>query len=232
MSFTMKVYYPSETTYYRIPHDVERVKMYVTDGEDADYRYRGDSSGKVRRVVVETGEPRPEVYRAFPDHQTPLDRAHQFFWRFLNPMLSDSKFSTLFGNTLAWCNGTGAGVRHNWITGANADKKDIAFDAARFCGGAIIPGVRSGGVVQLKSLLLSQTIPEPSECIAHPEWGFWYWGTSINPQGEVNLIKRLGIDGQYYPVRVANITSQPISILADELHELPEGFFPEATWLS
>lgn len=232
MSFTIRIFYPDETTYFRVPHDTERIRMYVEEGERTDLRYRGNSEGKVRKVVIDTGVARPEVFRADPDHQTPLDRDHQFFWRNLNPMLSDSKFSTLYGNTLAWCNGTGAGVRHNWITGANADQKDIAFDAARFCGGAIVPGKINGNKVWLKSLLLSDPIPSAADCIAHPEWGYWYWGTSINPQGEINLIKRLGIDGRYHPVRIANITELPIELPADELHWLPEGFMPEATWLS
>lgn len=230
MSLSITIRYPSETTLFRVPHDIERVKMYVDAGEQTDYGYRGDSNGKPRKVVVVTGVPRPEVYRVDPDHQTPLDYAHQWFWRRLNPMLSDSKFSTLYGNTLAWCNGTGAGVRHNWITGANADKADIAFDAARFCGGAIVPGEKAGNIVHLKSLLLSDPIPDPAECIEHYEWGYWYWGTSVNPEGEVNLIKRLGIDGNLHSVRIANITRLPIQLPARELHELLPGEMPEATW--
>lgn len=232
MSLSITIRYPSAVTLFRVPHDVERVRMYADEGENIDFGYTGNSNGTVRRSVIVKGDALPEVYRTDPDHQTPLDKEHQFFWRYINPMLSDEKFSTLYGNTLAWCNGTGAGVRHNWITGANADKQDIAFDAARLCGGAIVPGTRIGNVVHLKSLLLTDRIPDPLECIKHPEWGFWYWGTSVNPSGEVNLITRLGVDGRRYPVRVANITARPITLPARELHQLPTMNMPEATWVA
>src|SRR5690349_15315699 len=109
MTLTVQVFYPETRRLFRIPHDIEREEMYVVGNEKADFRYTGKRFGTVRKAVFDHLAPLPEVYRLFPSHQIPLNKACQLLWRNINPELSNPRFASLFGNTLAWCNGTGAG---------------------------------------------------------------------------------------------------------------------------
>lgn len=229
MSLTLTISYPSNTKLYRVPHDIERVRMYVRDGEDEDFRYTGRRDGSVRNSVIEKGDALPEVYRAYPDHQTSLSESFQWMWRYMNLMLSDKTFSSLGGDKLAWTNGTGFTTRHNYILSENVDAKDPAFDAPRFCGGAVVRGVKVGDKVFVVSMLTSEPVRKTQDIIDDPT--LWYWGTSVNPSGEVNMITRVGVDGLRYSVRIPVLTRLPIYLPTDELHELPAGFIPDPRWM-
>jgi hypothetical protein len=230
MSLTITISYPSNKRLFRIPHDIERVRMYVRGDEEEDRRYTGRRDGSVRTSVIDKGDALPEVYRAYPDHQTPLREPFQWMWRGMNPMLSDKTFSSLGGGKLAWTNGTGFDTRHNYILNENVDEQDAAFDAPRFCGGAIVEGVKVNNVVYITSMLTSEPVRNAQDVIDNQS--LWYFGTSVNPSGEVNLITRVGFDGLRYPVRIPNLTRLPIYLPADELHELPLGFIPDPRWVT
>lgn len=205
---------------FRVPHDTERVNW---NSGKLDY----SSGGEVRSPVTERGEPLPEVYRVYPLHHVVLDCHWQNVWRELNPMLSPRKFCTLFGNQLAWCNGSGFPGHRNCILNEEKDSPFPRFDQARLHGGAVVSGEVRDGKVYIESALISDkiTVEELSKR------KLWYYATSINPRGQINYITRLGVDGNPHPVKIPNLTSAPIYLPASQLHKLPEGFNPDARWV-
>jgi hypothetical protein len=237
----LQVAHPSLITppsYFRCPHDVERVNWNAKD-----YRYRGNvdaykgdlTGGEPRKIYsgdgVQIMKAFPEVYRLKPDHHTVLDCYWQGIWRDLNPMLSDGKWSTLLGNSLAWTNGTGFPDHRNCITGEEPDAPFPRFDAPRACGGAIFKAKRiENGMAWIETLLVTDKSRTASEILASRH--LWFWGTSVNPSGEIGLIRRLGIDGSYHPVRVPLVTTIAVYLPLAELHALADGPLPDATWLS
>jgi hypothetical protein len=184
----------------------------------------------VRQVVLNTGDPMPEVYRLNPDHHTILNCAFQWLWRNINPDLSDKRWSALLGNRLAWTNNTGFPGHVNCVLGEEMSKSFPRFDQPRACGGAILTGTERSGLLHIESMLTFQPVMSAADVLADPTK--WYWGTSVNPKGEVNLIMRLGIDGQNYPVRVPLLSAQPVFLPLVELHKLPIGEpLPGPTWM-
>lgn len=229
MSLKVTISYPETRQLARIPHDVERYKMHVTDREDEDFRYRGNSGGTVRTAVLKAGVALPEVYRANPSHATPLNSAYQWLWRRINPELSDERFCTLFGATLGWTNRNPDEERRNYILGSNLDaEQTIGFDQPRFCGGATVEIRISDGIATIQSLLTSEPAPSPEFVLADPT--LWYWATSVNPRGEVNYITRMGMDGQRKRVRILNATARIISLPVSHLHLVDRVY--EANWLT
>lgn len=206
---------------FRVPHDTERVNWNLGK---LDYF---DGNGVVRSPVTEGGEPLPEVYRVLPFHHVVLDCHWQNVWRDLNPMLSPKRFCTLFGNRLAWCNGSGFPGHRNCILNEEVNLSFPRFDQARLQGGAIVSGETRDGKVYIESALISQKI-SVEELV---ERKLWYYATSINPRGQINYITRLGVDGKYHPVKIPNLTSVPIYLPASHLHKLPEGFNPDPRWV-
>lgn len=219
--------YPQDIQYYRVPHDIERKNWNTKD-----FLYMGDGyrDGPVRQPVINADDSLPEVYRLDPDIHVILDCAWQRLWRDLNPMLSDRRWSSLLGNALAWTNNTGFPGKRNCITGEDSDEQFPRFDQQRTCGGAIHTGIERSGMLLIDSMLVDNRVPTVEEVLDNPS--FWYWGTSINPHGKINLIPRLGIDGNYYPVRVPNVTKTQVFLPLNELHKLPLGSeIPSPTWL-
>lgn len=219
---------PLSVQLWRIPHDCERIDVQV-----GNFRYGGNGyrAGRVRAAVANSGNPMPEVYRVSPDQTTPIGEAHQWLWRGINPDLSNEKFCTLFGNTLAWTNGTGFPGRRNYILQKDMDKELPRFHAAIINGGAVVEGEERYGQVYIRSMLISGSVPFSGELLDDPR--LWFWGTSVNVRGEINYITRLGVDGQYHPVRVPILTKFPIWLPASELHKLPPGFLPpDAKWMA
>ena len=140
---------------YRKPHDVE-IRNYNLDDKvyGLEFMGAGYRSGPVRDAVLNdpssnpNKSPMPEVYRMYPDHQTPISCAFVRVWREMNPELSVEKFSTLMDPTLAWMNRTGSPPRYNCLTDENRGEKDPAFDAARLCGGALVKGVEGYSLME------------------------------------------------------------------------------------
>jgi hypothetical protein len=229
---------PPTMQHFRVPHDVERV-----DWNAKDYRYRGNvdaykgdlTGGEPRKIYgidpatglpVRILKPFPEVYRLKIDHQTIINCAWQHLWRALNPNLDNGKWSTLLGNKLAWTNGTGFPGHWNCITGEDAGLPLPRFDAPRICGGAIVTGHVEGSRLWIDTMLVNNPVPPAGDALS-------YFGTSVNPQGEINLIQRLGLDGRYYPVRVPLVTTIAVYLPVAELHALADNApLPDATWLS
>jgi len=215
---------PPTVQLWRIPHDVERVNF-----DAKDYRYRPNigmtGRGPVRAAVTVSGNPRPEVYRLQPDQTTPIDEAHQWLWRNINLELSPDKFCTLFGNTLAWTNNTGFPGHRNYILNKDMDKELPRFHAPLANGGQIVEGEEREGKVYIKSLLMSDPTPTADYVMSNHLWSY---GTSVNTQGEINIIARLGRDGQYKNVRVLFMTKYPVWLPAVELHKLAPGEMPDA----
>jgi hypothetical protein len=209
--------------FYRVPHDIERVNY-----NDGRLEYTGRRGGPVRTTVIEKGVAQPEVYRIDPDIHVILDCECQWLWRTQNPKLSDRKWSTLLGNGLAWTNNTGFPGHYNCITGEDIGTPFPRFDQQRVCGGAILTGYEQNGLLYIDSIRNTQ-VPTTEDVLSKP-W-LWYWGTSINPRGEINIITRTGIDEKQYGVVIPNITSTQATLPLDQLHKLPlEIGLPSPTW--
>lgn len=215
---------PSGRKSFRVPRDVERM-----DADKGDFRVRTDGSlGKPRKVLDENGNPIenpfPEVYRVYPWHHVILNCAFQTLWRELNPKLSSKRWSTLLGNKLAWTNNTGFPGKYNCITGEDKPKGEPKpsdfprFDQARLCANAIVTGTEEGDVLWLDTMLTTQPAMRAEEVLRIRH--YWYYGTSVNPQGETNYITRLGIDGGYHRVIIPILTSQRVYLPLNELIKL------------
>lgn len=209
---------PPSNKYYRVPRDIERV-----DWNAKDLRYRGNVpeyandlyGGSARQVTIDYNKPYPEVYRLKPDHHTILDCYWQRVWRELNPMLSDSKWSSLLGDALAWTNNTGFPGHYNCITGEEKGTQFPRFDAPRLCSNAIVTGVEKDNRLYLDTMLVSNQTMNAHKVINIKH--YWYYGTSVNVKGETNYITRLGIDGARHKVIIPVLTSQPVYVLLNEL---------------
>lgn len=224
-----RTYIPKVTTpgyrWARVPHDVERVNVNATR---ADFRYRGNveeyrndlHGGPPRLVVVEKQRRMPEVYRVDPDHHTIADCSVQKMWWGLNPELNAKRMSSLMGDGLAWMNnGAGMPWHYNCLTGEGEGLTFPRFDQARLCGGAFVLAKRVGDVAHVASMLITEPIRSAAEVLPHQEW--WYWATSVDPQGVPHLITRASgpnSDGPDVPVRIPIITALPVSLPWDELH--------------
>jgi len=74
------------------------------------------------------------------------------------------RWSSVYGDTTAFTNKTGAQSRHNWITGENAGQPDIALDLTRTCIGATHVGdvvQDSHGVDMVRLVSFDATNPPP-----------------------------------------------------------------------
>ena len=140
---------------YRKPHDVE-IRNYNLNDKVYGWEFMGVGyrSGPVRDAVLNdplsnpTKSPMPEVYRIYPDHQTPISCPFVTLWRHMNPGLSVKQFSTLMNPTLAWMNRTGSPPRYNCLTGENQGERDPSFDAARLGGGALAKGTEGYSLME------------------------------------------------------------------------------------
>ena len=77
----------------------------------------------------------PEVHRLLPFHHVVLTEKLQWLWRDINPDMTTEKVCKLFGNGLAFCNGSGFPGHANHLLGEELDKDNPRFDQARICGG-------------------------------------------------------------------------------------------------
>lgn len=212
---------------YRKPHDIE-----IKDYDSKQWQYMGDGYrlGRVRAAVINDPKgnpekkPMPEVYRVLPDHQTPLNCDWQWFWRNLNPELTDTSWSSLMGDSLAWMNNTGARYRRNCILNTNTDSdKFPAFDAPRLCGGAILKRKlpSNDGLFHVEGLMTSDPIPDPADIIN--KWWLWYWGISVRKDGGVNYIMRMGKDGTLKRVRIPILSKYSLYLPESFIDKLPKG---------
>lgn len=211
---------------YRKPHDIE-IRDYDME-ETKGWVYMGDGyrNGPVRDTVLHNpSNPQkrgmPEVYRIYPDHQTPINCDWLWLWRNLNPKLSDKTFCTLLGNGLAWTNNTGFPGRRNCILQEDMSEKDPAFHTPIINGGATLKGIERNGYFFLDSMLISDKVPTAEEVLNKP-W-LWYYGTTVLANGQVNYITRQGMDGNYYPVRVPILSTRQLYMQLNWLDKLPIG---------
>lgn len=111
----------------------------------------------------------PEVFRINPFHSVLLTSPVQWLWRNMNPNMTAEKFCTLFGNTLAFTNGTGFPGRANHILGTDLDENDPRFDQARICGGAVVAEkYRMNGKVYIESIDVRNPLSSAEYVMARP----------------------------------------------------------------
>jgi hypothetical protein len=219
--------YVEETTpvkLWRKPHDVE-----IVDYDAKNFTYLGDGKdfGPVRDTVLDNSKGMPEVYRVFPEHQTPLECKWVWYWRNLNPELTDQSFCSLMDTHLAWMNGTGSPPRKNCITGERPDAGLPAFDQARVQGGALLkPKKIEGKVFYIEGTLTSDPVPNAQYVIENCPW-LWSWGTTVLPSGKVNFVVRQDKLGNMIPVRIPILSKLQLYVPIEYLDELPLDFSPK-----
>jgi hypothetical protein len=195
--------------WYWCPHDRFR---YDYDGrETGGWRYNPAGTGRARASARDSNNSQPEVYRLDPQHSTRLDEPWQNLLCGINPELERDKTLTLLGEGLAFCNGT-FGV----------------LDQPRLMGGAVVRGRVDGNKLWIKTLLTSQPIPSPAQVLADR---LWFWCVGVQPDGDVNLWWRRGIDGHMYTPKMLIVSAQPIFVALDEVLLLPPGFIPGPQWM-
>lgn len=214
-----------EVQLWRVPHDTERYNV-----DSGDMRYAGARVGVVRKTIRESGTSRPEIFRTYPDHTTPIEEGHQWLWKNINPEISNAKWATLLGNYLAWTNQSGFPGRRDYVNRKDLDKGLPNFDAARVNGGQILEGEEDGDRVWLKSLLTSEPVPNVTTFLNSR---LWAWGISISPNGNIYYINRQGLDGTLKRVRIPFITKQRVWLPKNELHKLDMTKpIPLPTWIA
>jgi hypothetical protein len=218
---------PPLMQFYRHPHDLE-IKDYNLPN-DSGRMYMGDGyrKGKVRNNAVDSGKTLPEVYRLDPDQVTPLPNDFIHLWKDINPDLSVEVFGTLLDPHYAWTNNTGWPGHYNHLTGELATDGDNpyeppAFHAPLVCGGALFKGTEQGGYLYIDNILTSDPAPSAPEVLSKP-WLYFY-GTQVNPKGQVTFINRRGMDGSLHPVRVPFVTRWPVYVPLSWLDRLPAGY--------
>jgi hypothetical protein len=201
--------------YWRVPRDVERRNY-----DEKDWRVRTDGSrGPVRKVVRESGDPMPEVYRVLPLHHVIFTCEFQRLWRELNPELSDKKWSTLMGSGLAWMNDTGSPPHFNCITKEPVGVKTMPrFDQFRLNSLAKVTGTVTSDMLWLDTMLTSKPAMRAEDVLKIEH--YWFYGTSVNVRGETNYIMRPGVDGAFHRVRIPVLASVPVFIPLNELIEI------------
>lgn len=150
----------------------------------------------------------PEVF-VIEDEPWKFTEAWQRLVFAMNPSLTPHQFTTLFGWTTAFCNGTGFGEpgepRANHITGENLDASDPNFDKARFCGGTSFTGVETAyGDVWIETL--SPDSPPTLEWIVQHPW------MMFDAVSTGNGIPRPFPENNGIPIKIPLVASNPVLV--------------------
>lgn len=240
---------PSRPVYW-VPHD--RARYDYDSPTTGGWRFNPQIDGKARAAAREHNQSLPEVYRQLPQHATRLLTAHYELVVGINPDLEPDKALTLLGEGLGWCN-TQWGVFDQarlcggaLITGTPGYSLARALgDAVRLAVGIVSQRARTfmairrpfrallteNNVLIVQNHLLTDPVPSAEEALRDPVGHCVYYGTGVQPDGDVNLMLRRGRDGGMYPARMVLITRYPIRIPFDEIVRLPEGFLPGPQWM-
>lgn len=225
-------YTQSETNldlFARAVHDVERVNI---DLERDDYIPNVGLSGigVVRESVRRLGASLPEVYRFLPFHSVLLTKPLQLLWKAINPEISNEKWRSLLGTSLAFTNSASGFDNHqhaDYVNRLDLDKTPPSFDQSRYCGGARFKITKAGTNAMIDSIIGYDNLPAPEELLASPH--LWFYGTSISPKGQIFYMRKMGIDGTLKKIRIPLFTSKAIYLPMSELHILNTGEVVEPT---
>ena len=192
---------------WMIPHDRMRYSY-----DKPDWRYNSALDGKAREAARLNNKSQPEVYRVLPQHGFRLNDDWLNLFCEINPELSREMALSIFGEGLAFCNGT----------------KNV-MDQCRVMGGWMVTGTPAGDKLWLKTLRVDQPVPTVAQVLA--DRTVWGWCVSVRPDGLIGLWWRRGLDGQDHNVRMFIVSAQPVYISLDELYSLPAGFVPGPQWM-
>jgi hypothetical protein len=217
--------------YYRVPHDKER----LLDGS-----YGGD--GYWKGTVRDKAKPVPEVYRLNPDQTTSISCSWIRVWWALNPLLDLEHFELLLDNHWMLCNGTGWPGRYNCLTGKPGNDPDNknkppSFHGALINGGAVVKGIKVGGILWLDTLTINDPIPfNYTSKLEAETWKNnnptkWYYATTVSQIGNVTYTTFMGVNGVRQKLVIPILTNERVYIPLKELDELPIGFIPpDSNW--
>lgn len=218
-----------QPTYYRAPHDTERVNIDLEKDQYIPNTPRPWEIGVIRKSVRLKQKALPEVYRFEPFYSLVLTENLQLLWKAINPEISNDKWWSLVGDGLAWCNeGAGHSQAHpkaDFVSRKRLDYKPPSFDIIRYCGGAQFKSKWTDEKrIGIETINIYEKLPTPTELLYKKH--LWYYGTSISPTGRIQYIMRMGLDGQLKKVRIPLYTSQDVFIKKSELHKTTEWIEP------
>lgn len=143
----------------------------------------------VRKVVLDTGEPMPEVFQVLPEQKTPLTRQWQYFWRALCHEMTDIQWRKLLHFRRAFTNLQGyyrdGDPRVDYVNGLDIGAPLPKIETL-LCGGAKVRGTETiyKGVPHLKLETLDGTLPPPAASwVLKSDW-LWFEAVSVRPDGK------------------------------------------------
>lgn len=208
--------------YYRQPHDKEMRAGDTSPTTNRTYMGDGYYTGTVRDL--KGANALPEVYRLLPDQTVPLSCDWVYFWKDLNPDLTIESFvDTLMDSAWAFMNNTGVPPRKNCWTGAGEGQP--SFPSPLICGGAILKGTKSDGMLRIESMLVDNPAPAAQDVLNNKPW-LWYYGVMTNGIGNISYMLAKAKDGTKIPVRVPLLHKYPVYLPLGWLNELPLNFLP------
>ncbi len=229
-----------------VPHD--RMRYDYDNRSGGGWRFNPAINGKARASARLTNASKPEVYWYYPDHSTKLSDAHVQLLVGINPDLSPDKARTLLGVGLAYCNGTWGVLDKARLMGGSIITGTTSYALtqglvdmgrlARSLVGKSLVGVKAEyqslvsathNILNIKTIILGDPVPSAQTVLN--DITLWHWSVGVQPDGDINMWLRRGIDGNMHNVRMLNISRLPIYYRLDELYKLPDGFTPNAQWM-
>ena len=142
----------------------------------------------VRKVVLDTQEPMPEVFQVQPEQRTPLTRQWQYFWRQLCYEMTDIQWRKLLHYRRAFTNNHGyyrdGDPRVDYVNGLDIGAPLPKIECL-LCGGATVRGVETlyKGVPHLQLETLDGRQPPPAASWVLKQEHLCFPAVSVRPDG-------------------------------------------------
>ena len=120
------------------------------------WRHKDDLElyGRVRNCATQLGGC-PAVFDLVDGYKIELTRDWQFYIRAINYAMTAHHVSALFGDSKAFCNGSGLGgtvPRADWIMNENTNRENPSFDKVRTCARSILSGTVEGNELIINAM--------------------------------------------------------------------------------
>lgn len=165
----------------------------------------------------------PEVFPLMPEDATPFTKEWQLLSFALNPGMTGDHWRAVYGDTTAFCNGTGfngAIPRADFVNNRDLTAPLPRLDKPRACGGAILTGVEDGTDLIVKTLDGNSPPPPLAEILLRP-W-LYFAATTVKSDGSIGRFPQ----GNGATVWVPLVASTQVTIPLSNLEKLPVNAWP------
>lgn len=170
-------------------------------------------------VSWRSNKPVPEVFLFDQAAPSTMTRDWQFLAYDLNPGMTPAGFHSLYKWDRAFSNG-GVGYefppgppRRDWISKLDMGARDMRFDKARICGGAIVHGRLNGNTLTVEALDARKKPPTIEWLLDHP-W-LYFEAITIKPDGSNGRFPQ----NEGRPVYIPLMASGKITVKVDTIRE-------------